>query len=147
LFWAVQSIPLILFLILLGVHHRKEKMRTDKKYARFLVAPGKAKKGIKKARHYLAKDNLARFYDSIFKTYQEYLGNKFNLPIGSVTASAVENKLRPVDCKEGMLEMIREVFSECEMARYAPSQMGGSEAEGTLEKVRKVIDYLEKVRL
>ncbi len=147
LFWGAQSIPLILFLILLGVHHRKEKMRTDKKYARFLLAPGKARKGIKKAQHYLAKDNLAGFYDSIFKTYQEYLGNKFNLPIGSVTASAVENKLRPVDCKEGMLEMIREVFSECEMARYAPSQMGGSEAEGTLEKVRKVIDYLEKVRL
>ena len=122
-------------------------MRTDKRYARFLIAPGKAKKGIKKAQNYLAKDNITRFYDSIFKTYQEYLGNKFNLPIGSVTAFVVEDKLRPANCEEGMLKMIREVFGECEMARYASSQMGAHEAEGTFEKVRKVIDYLEKVKI
>jgi hypothetical protein len=33
------------------------------------------------------------------------------------------------------------------MARYASSVTGGKEAEDILEKVRKIIDYMEKVKI
>jgi len=147
LFWGGQVVPLGVLLTLFFVHRKEERLRTDKRYARTLKAPRSARKGIKKSRSYLRKKDTIRFYDTVFKTLQEYLGNKFNIPGGSVTAEIIEDRLRPAGCEENVLEMIREVFAGCDMARYASSVPGGKEAEEVLAKVRKVIDYLEKTKL
>jgi len=122
-------------------------MRTDKRYARFLKAPRSARKGIKKAKAFIVKGDTARFYDTVFKTMQEYLGNKFNLPGGSITVQIIEDKLRPAGCDESIVGMLRDIFAECDMARYASSLPGKDAAGEALEKVKKVIDYLEKTKL
>ncbi len=147
LFWGGQIVPLGVLLALFFVHKKEERLKTDKRYARTLKAPRSARNGIKKARNYLRKKDNIRFYDTVFKTLQEYLGNKFNIPGGSVTAEIIEDRLRPAGCEERVLEMIRQVFAGCDMARYASSVPGGKEAEEVLNKVRKVIDYLEKTKL
>ena len=45
------------------------------------------------------------------------------------------------------MEMLHDVFSRCEMARYASFVPGGHEEEKVLEKVKKIIDYMEKVKV
>ena len=65
----------------------------------------------------------------------------------NITSQVVEERLRPVGADEKMLEMLRDVFSRCEMARYASSVTGGEEAEEVLENVRRIINYMEKVRV
>ncbi|MGB3113501.1 MAG: BatD family protein [Candidatus Omnitrophota bacterium] len=148
LFWLGQVIPVGAFLIFYGVHRKKEKIRTDKGYARFLRAPKQARKGISEAKSHLARGKTEEFYNVIFRTFQEYLANKFNLPLGSVTIQVIDEKLRPAGLDEDILEMLKDVFLKCDMARYATGGLTGEqEARAVLDKVRKVIDYLEKTRL
>jgi hypothetical protein len=147
LFWFGQFIPLALFSVFYIGHKRKERIQKDESYARFLRAPRKARNGLARAKSYLARDDILPFYDVVFKTLQEYLGDRFNLPRGSVTGQVIEDRLHLVGCDEKIMEMLREVFFRCEVARYASSVPGGPEARETLEKVRKVIAHLEKVKL
>ncbi|MFH1665893.1 MAG: BatD family protein [Candidatus Omnitrophota bacterium] len=146
-FWAAQIVPLIALVFFYGAHRQKERIMKDKTYEKFLKAPKKARKGIARARAHIAKGEIVLFYDEIFKTVETYLGGRFNLSPGNVTMRVVEDRLRPAGCDEKMLGMLGEVFARCEMARYASSVSGAREAEDTLEKVKKVIDYVEKVRV
>ncbi|MCK4852256.1 MAG: BatD family protein, partial [Candidatus Omnitrophica bacterium] len=146
-FWAGQLVPLGFLLAFYAAHRRKEKIRTDRRYARSLEAPAGAKRGIRKAGMCLRKNDAAGFYDAVFRTLQEYLGNKFDMAGGSITAQVVEDKLRPAGCDENVLRQIREVFAGCDMVRYASAIPGGEKAKEVLEKVRKIIDSLERTRL
>ncbi len=147
LFWLGQLIPFAFLCVFYVSHRKNERIRRDKGYARFLKAPRKARNGLARAKSYLGRNDFPPFYDTVFKTLQEYLGDRFNLPRGSVTGQVIEDRLRPAGCSEKILEMLQEVFSRCEMARYASSVPGGHEAKETLEKVKRIIDYLEKVKL
>ncbi|RKY41706.1 MAG: hypothetical protein DRP85_05315 [Candidatus Makaraimicrobium thalassicum] len=147
LFWAGQFMPLVLFGVFCVKHRRKERILRDKSYARFLKAPRKARKGLARARAYLGRDDVLPFYDVIFKTLQEYLGGRFDLPRGNVTIQVIEDRLRPARVDESILGMLRDVFSRCEMARYASSVPGGHEAKEILEKARRIISYMEKIKL
>ena len=146
LFWVLQIAPAGLFLLFQASYRKRERILTDKKYARFLRAPRKARSGLAKAGAYLNKKEIVPFYDTIFKTVQEYLAHRFSLPIGSVTSQVIDEKLKPAGCDEEMMDMLRDIFSKCEMARYASSVPGGKEEE-ILENVRRVIDYLEKFKI
>lgn len=147
LFWVLQVVPLVFFFGFYFNHRKRERMLKDKGYARFLKAPKKARKGLAKAKSYLDKKDLPEFYDAIFKTLQNYLAGKFNLPMGSVTVQLIEKKLASVGYDDKKIEMLREIFSKCEMARYASSALGDEGAKELLQKVRKIIDSLEKVRI
>lgn len=146
-FWGGQVLPLVIFAVFFVQYREKQRIRTDESYARFLKAPRKARKGIARAGAYLAKGDETAFYDTIFKTLQDYLGGRFGLPKGSVTSQIVDEKLRPAGCDEDMMDMLRDVFSKCEVARYASFIPGEGDTAKVLEEVKKVIVYLERIRL
>ena len=123
---------------------RKEKLRTDIRYARRLSAPKKAKKGIREAQQYLNNSSPPEFYSSVFKTIREYLGDRFHLPAAGITADVVDNALKTKGISEDMLNRLRDIFKECDMARYAPSEFGKTEMEATFNKLKEVMDYLER---
>jgi hypothetical protein len=146
-FWAGQAIPIGVFLGFYAMYREKQKMRTDKGYARFTRAPKKARIGMAESKSHLGKNRIPEFYDAVFRTLQEYLADKFNLPIGSVTVNIIDEKFRPAGLDEDMLEMLKDVFSKCDMARYAAGLTGKKEAKEILDKTRRIIDYLERARL
>lgn len=147
IFRVAQVVPLALFVIFYAGYRRKERILTDRGYARSLKAPRKARKGLKKAGGYIGKKDPLPFYDTIFKTLQGYVGDRLNLSAGSVTERAAEDRLREAGCDAEILGMLRDVLSRCEMARYASSVPGGDEAKTVLEQTRKVIDHVERLRL
>ncbi|MFC1570794.1 BatD family protein [Candidatus Omnitrophota bacterium] len=147
LFWLFQLVPLGAFLSFYAAYRKRERILTDKSYARSLKAPRKARSGLAKAKAFLGKGEVASFYDSINKTLVEYLGNRFNLAKGNVTFDVVDKRLRPAGCDEGVLDDMRDIFSRCDMARYAPTVPTKPEGEELMDKVKRVIDYLEKTKL
>jgi len=145
-FWAGQLILTGLFFVFYFLSRKKERMLSDKSYARFLKAPKKARKGIEAARADLAKGDIHAFYDTIFKVLQAYFAGKFNLPRGNISVQVVKNKLSARGIDEEKLKNLSDIFSKCEIARYAPAFAGKKEAVEILEKVRHVIDYMEKLK-
>ncbi|MCX5713645.1 MAG: BatD family protein [Candidatus Omnitrophica bacterium] len=144
LFLGLQIMFLMIFGLILTLHRRKEKLRTDIQYARKLVAPRKAKEGLRQARVYLDKQEAKNFYDSVFSTLQEYLGDKFYLASQGITISVVDDILKDKKVPGNILETLREIFKNCDMARFAPSQIRREDMERTFKDLEMVIDYFQK---
>jgi hypothetical protein len=144
LFLVLQLIPLMVYGAVLTLKKRRDRLSTDISYARRLKAPRKAGKGIKEAEHYLKRDMTQEFYDAVFITLREYLGNRFHASTGGITVEDVDRLLKDHDLDESLIKTVKHIFTECDMARYAPSEFGAENRQATLEDLRNVIDQLER---
>ncbi len=144
IFLFSQAIPLLLYLGIYFVYARRKRLKTDVKYARGLLAPKKAGAGIRQAKKYLDKAETQKFYDTIFTTIQEYIGDKFHLPSKGITISVIDENLRNNGVPEDVLVKLREIFRECDMVRYASSQLTPENMRSSLKKLEEVIDYLQR---
>ncbi len=144
MFLLVQIIPVLAFAALLTLKNRRDRISTDIGYARRLKAPRKAGKGIKEAEHYL-NDNMPReFYDTVFRTLREYIGNRFHVAAGGITADDVDHMLGSRNIDASITDKIKSIIAECDMARYAPSELDSHKRETALHDLKEVIDYLER---
>lgn len=143
-FWIIQIFPVAVLVVVLALHRKREKLRTDLRYARGLQAPKKAKKGIDQARLLLKENKTMEFFDSIFTTTREYFGNKLHLSAAGMTINTVEEVLKQNSIDEDVLKKIKDVFRNCDMARYAPSEFNNARMEDVFKNMEEIIDHLER---
>ncbi|MCI4624900.1 MAG: BatD family protein [Candidatus Magnetoovum sp. WYHC-5] len=136
-------IPLILYVVLLIIEKKLEKLRTDIRYARRLKAPKKAREGLKRAKEYLKLNDSSKFYSEIFITIKEYLGNKLHLPPGSITFDTVTGASR-ID--EAKLNNLKEILDACDIARYAQTTDNLQAMERVFSLTEEFIDYMERCK-
>jgi hypothetical protein len=144
IFLLFQVIPFLLYLVILMIYAKKKRLETDVKYARGLLAPRKARIGIRQAKKYLDKTEAGKFYDTLFTTIQEYLGDKFHLSSKGITISVIDEHLHKEGAPEEVLARLRDIFRECDMVRYASSQLTRENMQDSLEKLEEVIDYFQR---
>jgi len=80
----------------------------------------------------------------LFLTMQEYLGDKFHLSSKGITISVIDEHLRKEGIAEEVLTRLRDIFRECDMVRYASSQLTRDNMRNSLMKLEEVIDYLQR---
>ena len=146
-FLLLQILPMAFLISILTLYRKSERLKTDIRYARRLRAPKKVKEGIRKSQKYLSENNASEFYNTVFKALQEYLGDKFHLPIGGITIDIVDDVLKAKGIKEEILNKLKELFRDCDMARYAPSEFGKMDMNNTLGKLEEAIDYFERSKV
>jgi hypothetical protein len=125
------------------LYRRTHKMETDVVYARRLLAPRQARKGLAEAKRLLDAGEYKKFYDALFKVLQEYFGNKLHLPCGAVTFDFVREKL-PVHTDSVHLGEIQKTFEECDAVRYSSAEARAPQAQGSYERVERIIDFWER---
>ncbi|VAX37263.1 hypothetical protein MNBD_UNCLBAC01-389 [hydrothermal vent metagenome] len=126
-------------------YKQKSRLKTDVKYARRMKAPKEAEKGLEISRQLMNEHKYKEFYDTIFKTLQHYLGNKFHLSSGAVTFDVIESHLVDTDAKyQKVLSIIKSIFDECDTVRYASLNIDSKSMSLSYKKVEQVIDYLER---
>jgi hypothetical protein len=144
-FLILQLLPLIGFLGVVIYQRRREKFANDKSYARQYNAPKKAKKGLAKAQG-LAESGLTQeFCSVIFKTMQEYLGDRFDLPVAGITVDVVGD-LRERGISEEILEKITAFFGSCDRARFTQSRADEREMKDMLNLAGEIIQALENTK-
>jgi hypothetical protein len=129
------------------IHFQRQKLRTDLRYARRLRAPAKAKKGLREIGRLLAEGKTEAFFDAVFKTLREYLADRFHLPAGGITALTIEETAKEKGIASEILDKIRRIFADCDMARYAPGQFGQKQLADIFQALKEVIDDLEKQKV
>jgi hypothetical protein len=144
MFLLLQVVPVLLFTVIMTFKKRRDRLSTDIGYARRLKAPRKAGKGIKAAEQYLHNNMTRDFYDSIFRTLREYIGNRFHLATGGITVDDVEHVLKKYNIEASVMDKIKNIFAECDMARYAPAELDAEKRENTLRELKETIDFLER---
>jgi len=140
--WLVY---IVLWFGLWRLHGFRQRLRTDQSYARRLLAPRQARRGLVQAAEYLKRKDQVAFYDAVFKTLQEYVGNKFHLPPGSVTRQNVEKRLSERSRNPAVLDKMQKVFEDCEMVRYASARVDEQAMRNCFRQVQEIIDFFERV--
>lgn len=146
-FRLYYPVALVIFTVLGAFRRHKEKLKTDKRYARRLQAPAKARKGILQAQKLLTQEKSGEFFDLIHKTLTGYLADKFHLPAGGVTIDRVKEILSAKNIDGAIAEQLAGIFSACDMARYAPLEFNKSKQEDVFNDTRRVIDCLERKKI
>lgn len=126
------------------VYYIRHRIRTDTRLARRLRAPREARQGLRRAKDSLARGDQREFYDTLFKTLQDYFGNKFHLPAGAVNLETMTGIIRRKGMKPAALEAITAVFTECEMVRYASAAVGQDAMTASYNRAAEVIDLFER---
>jgi len=143
-FYVIIFTLLVLWMGALNHYQRTHRIRTDTAYARRLIAPKKARQGLAQAQKLLAAGKKEEFYDTVFKTIQQYLGNKLHLPVGSVTLEAVQNFLDVKNVGQKICDDVKQIFEECEMIRYASAEINKEDMKDSYQRVASAIDVLER---
>ncbi|MFH0827908.1 MAG: BatD family protein [Candidatus Omnitrophota bacterium] len=146
-FWLLQILSFILFIGIILFRLQQQRLITDTRYARRLRAPGKARKGMQEAGRLLQEGKTEAFFDAVFKTIREYLADRYHLPAGGITAVTIEEIAKEKGIANEALDKIKRIFTDCDMARYAPSQFGQKQLEDIFQYLKEVIDYLEKQKI
>ncbi len=147
LFLIILVLPALLALIFYLLNKRNEKLRLDVRYARKLVAPRIAKVQIKKLRSLMREGASSKFYDVLFEALQGYLGDRFHLASKGITANVVDDILTKAKIDTDILNKIRELFKNCDLARYASAGITKEDMSLSLRTLEEVIDNLQRSKV
>ncbi len=120
------------------------RLSQDERLARQLKAPRYARHGLRKAERFLTAQEWPGFYDAVHETLQMYFGHKCHLPAGNVTAPEVARSLSAHGLEASLIDRVRNLFDECEAARYAHIVPDRDAARGLWELLRGAIDQVER---
>lgn len=143
-FYLIIVPAVIMWLGVFVYYKRTHRIKTDIVYARRLQAPRQAKRGLTRARHSIATGEKEEFYDAVFKTLQQYLGNKFHLSLGAVTFETVRAKLRRNNMDTKIIDDLKLTFEECDMVRYASANISQESMRAGYQRLARIIDHLER---
>ncbi len=145
-FLALQLIPLLGFAGVLVYQRRRDRFATDRRFARQYHAPRQAKKGLAQAERLIESGQPQEFCSTIFRTMQEYLGNRFDLSFAGITIEIVKD-LRVRGVPEEILEKLYTFFQACDRTRFARSDMDENEMRGILELADESIELMEDTKI
>jgi tetratricopeptide (TPR) repeat protein len=139
--WPALPLPLLLFGAATWYDRQRTRLTGDLRYARFTRAGRMARESLAKAEQALLRQDRAAFYDAIFRTLQDYLAAKLDLPPGGIDANAAASRGLPDD----VVQAIRQLLDSCEQARFAPVGEA-ADLQATLAAAQGVVKRLERDR-
>jgi hypothetical protein len=146
IFWVLVFVPIVALLVVFVVVSRMNRIKSDTVYASRLVAFKVSRSGMKALKKKLKSDDSRVFYEELFKTMQDYLGNRLYIPSAGVTFDIVNNKLLAKDADAAIITKIRNLFTVCDEARFAFLKFGLEKMRDDYKELEDVIKYLERTR-
>ncbi|MCM8756792.1 MAG: BatD family protein [Candidatus Omnitrophica bacterium] len=143
-FWFFNLLSFIIFLFIIFLYRRHLKIIKDVQYQSQLLASKKVKRGLVEINELLRDNNKEGFFDALFKTLRDYLAYKFSVPVGSITVDSIEEIVKSKNFNKNIDNKIKNILSECDMARYTRIYPERKRCEDILRDFKEVIYYLEK---
>ncbi|MCB9771134.1 MAG: protein BatD [Candidatus Omnitrophica bacterium] len=144
--WFV-GMSVLAFLVWIGLflnYEFRKKFTADTRLVRRWQAPRQAKNGLNQAAAFLAQNDVRNFYDTLYKTLQDYFANKCHLPSASITADIVAEHFKNHSRKEEFIDHLKVIFAECELVRFASIDISEEKMKTTLRLAEEIIDFSER---
>jgi hypothetical protein len=144
IFLMINILPLFILITLYLYELYRNRLRTDIAYARSLRARGAASKRLKGARKIINKNMVKEFYTEIYKAVIEYIADKLNIPHASITKDSLEDKLKETRVGQDVIDKVKMIFDDCDMARFASARFTKDDMARTLKQAEGIITNLER---
>lgn len=119
-YWISYFIPLIAFLVILVVGHKRIQDNANVAKSRGRKANKIAMKRLKVAAKLLAAKNQNEFYDEVMRTLWGYIADKLNIPLAVLNKDSINVQLNQKQVGQELIDEFIKTLNECEFARYAP---------------------------
>ncbi|MFH0764685.1 MAG: BatD family protein [Candidatus Omnitrophota bacterium] len=146
-FLPVVAIPLVLLFSAYLIQNRIRKIKTDTVYASRLNALKAAKSGMKKLKKEQNCEDPKIFYEALFKTLQEYLGNRLYMPTAGITFDEVKRALMAKEADMDIIRKVKNLFDACDEARFAFLKAERLKMRDDMKELEDIIRYLERKRI
>lgn len=146
-FWLLVLMPLLALIIIYIVVGRINKIKHDSVYAARLAAFKVARSGMKALKCKLKLGDSKVFYEELFKTMQEYIGNRLYLPPAGITVDMVNQTLLSKDVDTVIITKVRNLFTVCDEARFAFLKFNADKMQDDYKELLDVVNYLERRKI
>lgn len=119
-FLALQAVPVIAWLGVLGWHRRREALANNPRRRRQRQVAQIVRDGVRELSSLANQKQEEAFFAALVRLLQEQLGERLDLPASAITEAVIEERLRPRPVPEATLTALHELFQRCNQARYAP---------------------------
>lgn len=140
----VFLLPLFIYLLLYYHQFKKEKLKTDVKYARKIKAGRTLSKNLKKAAKAVKRKQVREFYLCADKALRECISNKTALSSAGMTLSGVVDILRDKNIEEKIIADTEDIFNKCDMVKFVTAEISSEEMKADYDTLREVISLLLK---
>lgn len=119
---VIMLLLLVTFFVLLYVFRKRAIERADVVRMKANRANKVASKKLQKAAMLMRLRKKDEFYDEVLRALWGYAADKINIPVESLSKDNIQEQLLEHNCNSYSVEKFTDAISECEYARYAPSQ-------------------------
>ena len=124
LYWLAIVAMVALFILIYAVLRKRIRERSNTVVRRMRHADKMAVQRLRMAERYMNEANRHAFYEEMLRAMWGYIGDKFNIPVASLTKEKIREELYRRNVAEATAEQFCEVISRSEEAQYAPSASG-----------------------
>ncbi|MBR0362705.1 MAG: protein BatD [Alistipes sp.] len=124
LYWLAVVAMVALFILIYAVLRKRIRERSNTVARRMRHADKMAVQRLRMAERYMNEANRHAFYEEMLRAMWGYIGDKFNIPVASLTKEKIREELYRRNVAEATAEQFCEVISRSEEAQYAPSASG-----------------------
>ena len=125
-YWTSLMVPLLAFIALLIIFHRRAIENADIVKRRSNKANKIATKRLRKANQLMLAGKAGEFYDEVLRALWGYVGDKLNMPVEKLSRENIHDNLLIHHVAEPTIEKFTEALDECEFERYAPGDPKGN---------------------
>jgi hypothetical protein len=124
-FIAAQFVAPAVWLGLLVRRKRAESLANNPRLRRRREVQALVRESRAKLRDAANGNRSDEFFATLFRTLQEQIGERLDVPANSVTEAIIDERLRPAGLADSTSATLHELFQAANIARYAPVKSSG----------------------
>lgn len=121
IYYLLLLFPFALFITFIILRRKQLKLRSNASLLKLKRATKVALKRLRTAEGFLKQGDKENFYIEISKALWGYIGDKFSMPLSTISIENVTERLRSGSINEEVISNLNKVLNDCEYARFAPS--------------------------
>ena len=121
-YWLSYIVSFLIFAIFFVVYRKQIKENANVAHVRNKKANKVATKRLKVAAACLKNHQREQYYEEILKAVWGYLADKLTISTSELTRDNVQTQLLDKGVDSALVDRFMNIISDCEFARYAPSQ-------------------------
>ncbi|MBT4139715.1 MAG: hypothetical protein HOE48_17485 [Candidatus Latescibacteria bacterium] len=144
-YWLLQVLPVLGVVVAYVYRKHQDRLTGDVAYARRRRAHSEARKCLTEAARLMQGGDSAKFHAELHRSVAQFLADRLNRSAAGLTAEEAATALRVQNVQDDLIVKIRQLFQQCDMARFAPVQAETEQMRELYENAASLIDDLERV--
>ncbi|MDP6039965.1 MAG: BatD family protein, partial [Candidatus Latescibacteria bacterium] len=143
-FWLFQLVPVFGAVGAYAYRRHRERLEGDVAYARHRRSRSEAQRRLGEAKRLMAAGDGAAFHGEIHRSLAQFLADRTNRSAAGLTADQAGAVLKEHGVAGDVIKRVQQVFSQCDMARFAPGRVSVEQMQALYDQTGSLIGVLER---